>query len=158
MKANSLREAIVAALPDFATDPERLAMWIEKGTIRSPMTESRSFEWAYSLNIALEGFTGQPAILFLAINDWLRTNQPELLQPGAHKGYSHEVDVIDENTVDMHVKLELTERIAVERQSDGTDILQHLDDAGLLLNDALLDDDAPLLKGVTLSGPRWATP
>jgi hypothetical protein len=52
MKANSLREAIVAALPDFATDPERLAMWIEKGTIRSPMTESRSFEWAYSLNIA----------------------------------------------------------------------------------------------------------
>lgn len=156
MKPNSLREAIVAALPDFATDPDRLAMWIEKGSIRSPVTESRSFEWAYVLNIALENFTGQPAILFLTINDWLRTNQPELLQPGAHKGYAHEVDVIDENTVDMHVKLNLTERIAVERQSDGTDRLQHLDDAEFILSDSLLDDDAPLLKGVTLSGPSWA--
>lgn len=150
MKANSLREAIVAALPDFATDPDRLAMWIEKGSIRSPVTDSRSFEWAYILNISLENFTGQPAILFLTINDWLRTNQAELLQPGAHKGYSHEVDVIDENTVDMHVKLHLTERIAVERQSDGTDTLQHLDDADCLLSDALLADDAPLLKNVTL--------
>lgn len=156
MKPNSLREAIVAALPAFATDPDRLAMWIEKGSIRSPVTESRSFEWAYVLNITLENFTGQPAILFLALNDWLRTNQPELLQPGAHKGYSHEVDVIDENTVDMHVQLHLTERIAVTRESDGSDTLQHLDDADCLLSDCLLGDDAPLLKGVTLSGPSWA--
>jgi hypothetical protein len=151
MKPNTLRAAITDALPDFATDPDRLAMWIEKGGIRSPITESRSFEWAYVLNISLENFTGQPAILFLVINDWLRTNQPELLQPGAHKGYAHEVDVIDESTVDMHVQLHLTERIAVTRQRDGTDTLQHLDDAECLLNDNLLADDAPLLKGVTLN-------
>jgi len=155
MKPNTLRAAIVAALPDFATDPDRLAMWIEKGSINSPLTANRGFEWAYTLNITLENFCGQPAILFLTINDWLRTNQPELLQPGAHHGYSHEVDVIDENTVDMHVQLSLTERIAVTRQSDGTDTLEHLDDAACLLSDSLLDDDAPLLKSVTAI---WAQP
>lgn len=149
MKTNSLREAIVAALPDFATDPDRLAMWIEKGSIRSPASENRNFEWAYTLNISLEAFTGHPAILFLAINDWLRTNQPDLLQPGAHKGYHHEVDVIDDNTVDMHVQLNLTEGFAVTRQSDGTDSLQPLNEADCLLNDDLLPDAAPLLKSIT---------
>jgi hypothetical protein len=151
MKPNDLRAFIVAALPDFATDPERLAMWIEKGRIRSPMTASRNFEWEYTLNITLQDFTGEPAILFLVINDWLRTNQPELVQPGAKHGYVFEADVVDESTVDLHVQLDLTERTGVTANADGTDALQQLDDAA-----CLLDDDAPIggaLTTLTASGP-----
>lgn len=144
MKATSLRDAITTALPDFATDPDRLAMWITKGAIRGSTSANRGFEWGYTLNITLENFAGEPTILFLVINDWLCINQPELLQPGGHKGYHHEVDVIDENTVDMHVQLDLTERMAVTVADDGKDNLQQLEDSAFLL-----DDDAPIGGALT---------
>jgi len=135
MKHNALREAIALALPEFARDPERLSMWIEKGRIRSPMTESRDFEWEYNLYLTTQDFTGHPSVLFLAINDWLRVNQPELLQPGS-AGYDFEVDVVDDKTVDLHVWLDLTECVRVTKQDDGTDDLQHLsEDANLLPDD-----------------------
>jgi hypothetical protein len=139
MKAISLREAITAALPDFSTDPDRLAMWITKGAIRGSTSANRGFEWGYTLNIVLQEFEGDPTILFLVINDWLCINQPELLQPGGHKGYRHEVDVLTGNAVDIEVQLDLTERTAVTANGDGTDTLQQLDDAAFLL-----DDEAPI--------------
>jgi hypothetical protein len=43
MKATSLHEAITVALPDFATDPDRLAMWITKGAIRGSTSANRGF-------------------------------------------------------------------------------------------------------------------
>lgn len=135
MKANSLREAITAAIPDLATDPDRLAMWIEKGRIRSPNTDNRGFEWDYVLNITIEEFTGHPSIPFLVINDWARTNQLELVQPGQKHGYDFQADVIDAGTVDFHIQLPLTERVSVTRNADGTDSLQHLDDTAFLLAD-----------------------
>lgn len=137
MKHVALREAIATALPELARDPERLAMWIEKGRILSPMTESRNFEWDYTLNITVQEFTSHPSILFLTINDWLRVNQPELLQPGGKAGYHFEVDVIDDATVDLHVALDLTECVTVTRKDDGSDELQHEAEQGDLLPDDL---------------------
>lgn len=137
MKHNALRETIATALPELARDPERLAMWIEKGRIRSPMTDSRGFEWEYTLNIMVQDFTAHPSILFLTINDWLRVNQPELLQPGGKSGYQFEVDVIDDATVDLHVWLDLTERVHVTANDDGSDNLQHEDEQANLLPDDL---------------------
>lgn len=138
MKHNALREAIVTALPELARDPERLSMWIEKGRIRSPMTESRNFQWEHTLNITLEGFTGHPSVLFLTINDWLRVNQPELLQPDRASGYHFEVDVVDDATVDLHVWLDLEERVRVTAKDDGTDAIEHEAEQA-----DLLPDDAP---------------
>lgn len=153
MKHVSLREAICAALPELARDPERLSMWIEKGRIRSPMTDSRDFEWEYTLNLTVQDFTGHPSILFLTIADWLRVAQPELLQPTASSGFHFEVDVVDDSTVDLHVWLALTECVRVTRKEDGSDDLQHLEEkADLLPDDAkgarlkrLLINDAMLL-------------
>lgn len=144
MKHNALREAIVQALPELGRDPERLSMWIEKGRIRSPMTESRNFQWEHTLNITVLDFTGHPSVLFLTINDWLRVNQPELLQPDRSSGYNFEVDVVDDATVDLHVWFDLDERVIVSRNDDGTDAIRHdVEDANLLPDDDL---GAPLKR------------
>ncbi len=151
MKPDSLRAAIVAALPALENDPERLAMWIEKGRIRSPMTSSRGFEWDYVLNITIQDFTGHPSIPFLVINDWARTNQIELVQPGDKSGYQFEADVVDVGTIDFHIQLNLTERVSVTRGEDGSDTLQHLDDTAFLLTD---DEPWGTLTKVTTGGEQ----
>ena len=94
-KPASLRAALTAADPQLARDAERLSVWVEEGRIRSPMTASRGFSWEYTLNITITDFTLHPSVLFLAINDWLRTNQPDLLSPEAKSGYSFEADMLD---------------------------------------------------------------
>lgn len=151
MKHVSLREAVAKALPELARDPERLSMWIEKGRIRSPMTESRDFEWEYTLNITVQDFTDHPSVLFLTVNDWLRVNQPDLLQPGAGSGFNFEVDVVDDSTVDLHVWLDLTERVSVTANDDGTDAIVHLPERADLLPD---DAQGALLKRLLMNGDQ----
>ena len=100
-------------------------MWVEEGRIRSPMVAARGFTWEYTLNITVVNMTGDPSVLFLAINDWCRANQPDLLTPLAHAGYRFEVDLIDQQTVDLHIVLKLSEQVLVIANSDGTENLQY---------------------------------
>lgn len=150
MKIDSLRDAIATAFPDFATDPDRLCMWIEKGSWRSTGSDSRDFEYEYVANLTLESFAGHPSVLVVAINDWLRVNQRERVQPGAKETCRFETIPLDDGTIDLHVQVELTERVSVAGNPDSTDTLEHLDDSGFVLTDALLADDAPMLSGITL--------
>ena len=125
-KPASLRAALAAAYPQLARDAERLSVWVEEGRIRSPMTASRGFTWEYTLNITLTEMTGDPSVLFLAINDWCRTNQPDLLTPEAKSGYTFEADLIDTQTVDLHITLRLTEQVAVTTDANGNTQIQYL--------------------------------
>jgi hypothetical protein len=112
-KPTDLRAAITTAYPEFARDPDRLNMWVEHGRVRSPMTADRGFTCEYVLNITIVNMTGDPGVVFLAINDWCRINQPDLLTPLAQAGYTFEADLIDQQTIDIHVMLKLTEEIAL---------------------------------------------
>ena len=112
-KPATLRAALTTAYPEFTRDPDRLNMWVEDGRVRSPMTPARGFTCEYTLNITIINMTGDPAVLFLAINDWCRTQQPDLMSPAPHAGYTFETDIIDLQTIDLHIKLKLTEPIAM---------------------------------------------
>ena len=101
-------------------------MWVEEGHIRSPMTASRGFEWKYRLNITLTDCTTHPSVLFLAINDWLRVNQPDLISNATSEGYKFEADIIDTKSVDLHITLHLTEQVALVDDGEGGFALQHL--------------------------------
>ena len=125
-KPNALRAALATADPELARDPDRLSMWVDEGRIRSPMTENRGFTWEYMLNITVVNLTLHPSVLFFAINDWLATNQPDLLTPLPHAGYTFEADLIDQQTTDLHITLKLSEQVALITGADGTTSLQHM--------------------------------
>lgn len=125
-KPTSLRAALTAADPQLARDPDRLNMWVTEGRVRAPMTAARGFTWEYTLNITITDMTTHPSVLFLAINDWCRPNQPDLLTALANAGYGFEADIIDPNTVDLHITLKLSEQVDLITNTDGTLALQHL--------------------------------
>lgn len=114
-----LRAALVALMPELARDADRLAMWIEKGHVRSRLGPSHGFAWEYQLTVLLKEFAGDPAVPFFAVTEWLRTQQPDALVPGKQNGFAFEVDILDDKTFDVQIVLDLEECVAAEDQGQG---------------------------------------
>lgn len=135
-KAQNLRAAIVEALPEFKGDPNRLRIWVEDGAGRSTQSTSLSFGFAYRLNVLLEETSSDIALVALAVFRWLRVHQPDLLRPGAD-GFRFEVDVLDENTSDILLQLDLKESVAVAPLAGGGWSLDYLAEPDPLWTDDL---------------------
>lgn len=133
-----LRAAIAALMPELARDPDRLAMWVERGQVRAPGNRQHGFSWEYELILYAENFTRDPAMLFFIVVEWLRTQQPDLLAANA-QGFPFEVDVIDDKTADIKITLPLREVITASDQGAGQWELTVCDE-----QTSLFPDDEPL--------------
>lgn len=148
-KPASIRAALADLLPELHRDPDRFMVWLEKGAVRSTMIESRAFAWSYTLNIVITGLTAHPSLAMLAICDWLRTNQPDLLAPNA-PGFRFEADIIDDKTVDLMIELDLDEPVVLQPRADGSGFdLEHLPPP------VLFPDDLPLAVPPSLLRQIW---
>lgn len=144
-KAQSLRAAIAAAIPEFRTNPERLTIWVENGEGISRMTQTLAFGFTYRLNVLLVECTTDIAVVALAVFRWLRINQPDLMVPGA-KGFGFDADILDNGSADIQLQLDLTEQITVQAAAGGGYDLEYLEEPDPLMDDVLGFDggDGPL--------------
>ncbi|MDR3429681.1 phage tail protein [Silvimonas sp.] len=112
-KPNSLRQRLIAAFPELERDPERLLVFADEGRVITTGTPSRSFELAYTLNMILTDFGGDPNAVMLAVVDWVNSNQPELLaNPDQRRdAIQFEADIVSHTQCDLSLKLPLTERV-----------------------------------------------
>ena len=113
-----LRAAITALLPDLARNPDKLAMWVEGGSVRATGNAQRGFAWEYPLTVVVEDFTLPPETLFFIVVDWLRTQQPDLLASNA-EGFPFEADIIDDKTTDVRITLPLREIVTAVTNGSG---------------------------------------
>lgn len=155
-KPETLRAALAATVPELADNPERLIMWIDQGSVASPMTASFHFAYAYRLNILLIGYAGQQPPVAIAILYWLRVNQPDLLQPGK-SAFSFEADFLDNSSVDLQIELQLSEQVSAVRREDGGFDMQFLAEPDPLFDDDIgmgPDGTAPELTSLWYNGRR----
>lgn len=153
-KPNSLRAAIVARLPELARTPEDLVMFVDKGRVRAPMTAQRGFAWGYDLNVIATNYTLDPAILFFAVTEWLRVEQPALLSPDPAAGFTFDVDILDASTFDIHIVLTLDEIVTATPDGQGFR-LEAVPEPDPLFTE---EDDVlggPLTAAATPDGPIW---
>lgn len=148
-KPDSLRAALSAADPELARNPTDLIMWIDQGSIASPMTAAFHFAYSYQLNVLLLGYARKQIPLVIAMLHWLRVQQPDLLTPNKD-AISFDVDFMDNATVDLQFKLQLTEQVHAVRREDGGFDMQILDEP-----DPLLADDMPLVEGPPPLSSLW---
>lgn len=129
LKPASLRAALAAAIPDLARDPDRLLVFIDAGSIQSTLAGGLSWEYAYTLNVILTDYAGTPDAVILPLLQWVRVNQSELLDNVDERphGITFEADILDAGSVDMSIKLKLTERVAVTVSGERID-LTHCDE------------------------------
>ena len=117
-KLKSLRQALIDAIPQLNANPERLQMSVGGGNIDARQASSLSFEKRYALNVKVSGFTGDSEGFFVPVLAWLRENQPDIftLDEGRKNGYTFAIVLNDDDTMNITISVQLTERILVSEE------------------------------------------
>lgn len=145
-KPDSLRKAIESAIPALKRDAERFLIFIDRGNIRSQMTADHSFEIRYTLNVIITDFATDSRILFIAILNWLRINQPDALI-GNRQAMQFDADILDNKSADFAIELQLTENVNVVQNDDGGFDMQYAGEFA----DPLRENDSDAI-GAILNG------
>ena len=132
-KPGSLRRALTAAIPSLEAEPDKLAVFLDEGSIVATGTRSFSFEYRYTVHALVMDFAGDADTVFVAIVEWARANQPDLVtnpDERAH-GITFEADILNHASADLSIKLALTESVVVTAGADGRRAIEHVEDGQL---------------------------
>lgn len=116
LKLLSVRAALTAAVPEIAADPSRLSVFAEAGSsVAAGAGESLSWEYRYTAKLLLLDFAGDADHVMAALHEWVRVHQSDLLDNSElrQKGLQFQVELLDTGTVDLEIKLQLTEAVRV---------------------------------------------
>jgi hypothetical protein len=127
-KPASLRAHLTAANPDLKQNPDKLLVFADEGHAVATGTVSLSFEYQYKLNIIITDYAGDADAIMVPLLAWVRVHQLDLIEhPEKRKtGIAFEVDFNNQETVDLSIKLALTERVIVTPGADGRLDVKHL--------------------------------
>ena len=118
LKPNSLRSALINAVPALHDTPSMLRLWVDKGSNIATLASSLSFEKQFSLNVAITGFRGDIDTLFVPVMAWLRENQPDILcvEAGQKGGFGWTLLTNGDGTQDMSTPNSLVARRRLSAQ------------------------------------------
>ena len=126
-KPQSLRAHLKAAIADLAQNPDKLLVFADEGNTVATGTGSLSFEYRYKLNIIITDYSGDADAIMVALLAWAEVHQRDLLDNADLRktGIGFDVDFNNHQTIDLSIKLALTERVVVKRGSGGRLDVQH---------------------------------
>lgn len=112
-------------------DPSHLLAFVDNGKIVQRAGTSYSFEYRYTANLIVTDYPSHPTALITPIVAWLKVNQPESgLNPQiGEEAISFEADILNNKTIDLSIKLLLTERVIVTQDSAGRLLAEHVPEA-----------------------------
>lgn len=121
-KIDSLRTALEAALPELRQDRDRLAVFVDKGRVVSRLKPGLGYEYRYEVTLWLEAFKRGADAIMVPLLLWLREHQPDLLLDFAREdsAITFQADIVDETSVDLLIRLPLTEAVTLVARGDGS--------------------------------------
>ncbi|MBB1625178.1 phage tail protein [Achromobacter sp. UMC71] len=127
-KATELREFLFTANDFLRAEPDRLHVFIDKGRIVASGTPGLSHEYRFTLTMIVTDYAGQADAILLPLLAWLRVNQPELFENTQRREEAivFEVDLNNNETVDIEINVQLTERVIVHEVPGQRLTVEHL--------------------------------
>lgn len=119
-KADSLRQWLTACLPDLATHPDRLAIFVNAGQIKSRQSRSLSFTYAYTLTVGIWDFAGDADDIMVPMLAWIEREQPQLLRASDSQPFDFKAELLDSEASDIVIEIDLTEDRLVHPKDTGT--------------------------------------
>ena len=121
-----LRAEIQKHLPELRQNPDKLTMFVTNGQIVASKG-TLSHETKYRLSVMITDFVGNIDVLNAVIIAWLQEENPHIIGPGATTptDYSFEVELLNNNTCDILIELNLTERTTVLTDDQGNIVIGH---------------------------------
>lgn len=123
IKPGSLNQYLLNSVPELATNPDQLQVFIDAGRLQANLKNSLSFEYQYTLNLIFTDLAIHPGKVLVPILAWLRTHQPD----APDDSVTFEADVLRKDMIDLSVRIPLTERVLVRSTTTGMTI-SHLEE------------------------------
>lgn len=116
LKPQSLHKHLLAAVPAFKRDPDKLVINAREGRIVCTGTGSLSFEYAYTLNVIALDYAAHADAVIVPLLAWLQEHQIELFDntDKRERAIRFEVDQLNRSAVDLSIEIDLTERVIVK--------------------------------------------
>lgn len=114
-KLHLLRAHLINAVPGLARDPDRLLTFVEEGSIEFRRGTDLTHEYRFTAQLVLTDFTGDLDTLMLPLLQWLAEYQPDA-DPG--EAVSFEAEILNNKSVDLALRLRLTERVIAKIDCD----------------------------------------
>ncbi|MBB3346057.1 phage tail protein [Sphingomonas sp. BK069] len=129
-KIASLRALLLRAVPSLAAAPERLAIFVDRGRIaaRASATGSLSFEYRFTLHLVVQDYAGDWDALIVPLLGWVARYQLELLEGPNDAPIAFEAELLDADSCDLSLTLELSEAVVVTCDEGGGYAARHLAD------------------------------
>ncbi len=147
-KPESLRALLFATA--LVGQAEKLATFIDRGTVKCRRGANLTFEYRYTLSLVVQGYSGSVDALMIPILAWIAEQQPDLLDRAPNEPFSFESELLDADTADVSIELELTEIVLVQRTGKAEFVATHVPEpviadafpgvCGVSLVQGLLDD------------------
>lgn len=113
-----LRKFLEANVPYLKNNPDKLLMFVEIGEVHdTALAPSLSYEDRYTAVIVITDFDVDPDTVKLPIIAWLKTHQPDRSDSLA---FQFAAEILDSKTIDLEIKIKMTERVLVTRVDDTT--------------------------------------
>lgn len=128
LKPDKIRAIITRANPYLARDPDKLHVFLDSGRIVAYGAASLSYEYHYTLNVIVQGYPHHADQIFLPLLAYLRTQQPELFEnrDKAQNLIRFEAEMLNQQTVDLSIEVDLTERVVVSTSEGNKLIAEHV--------------------------------
>jgi hypothetical protein len=143
-KPKGLRRLLLKTVPGLANNPDRLQMSVERGAIGARAGASLSFEYRYTLTLTLLEYAGDVDAVMVPIVAWIAEQQPDLLRRDDQQPFTFETEIQDDESADIRIDIDLTERVRITPRAVGGYDVVHLD------NDAPQPDRFPGVCGASL--------
>lgn len=127
-KIDSLRDLLLRAVPALRANPETLSIFVDRGRVAARAGATLSFEYRYTANLVAQDFSGSHDEIIVPVLAWIARHQPELLAKPNGEPIAFEAELLDADTSDLSLTIELSERVTVETLANGSRSVVHVTD------------------------------
>ena len=108
-------------------NPDSLQLYTDGGQVICTGAKSLSYEYRYTLNIIVTDYADDIARIIVPVLAYLRVNQPELFENPQRRenGFKFITDYNNNDTLDLSIEIQLTERVVQKNHANGDAILQY---------------------------------
>lgn len=125
-KLEDLRHYLLRRVADLKRNPDRLAMFVENGSIHfSPSQPMQNYSHRYTmpLTVIVTDWQGSVDDIVITLCEWLLVREPGF---NPETALQFETEILANDKVDVLFRLQITERVIVTTDEDGKRQIQHV--------------------------------
>jgi P2 phage tail completion protein R (GpR) len=114
-KPGRLRAALLAALPELASDPQKLCIYADRGRLCATGAPGAGWEYDYQITAFVQDFAGDMDALAHVVMAWVAVEQPDMLKndEARKRGIRFEVELMNNELADVMLEIDVTEAVYV---------------------------------------------